>query len=369
VKSLLIDTTLKISEDFSNYDLIIAEERICTKDFMQSLEPSNTLVCLSNLFGPTHHLDLLPDTITLKQPLTQKHLEECFKNIYSQKAQEQNTSAEKLKIYKNTFADAKDVTLHQFAQFRGSSILLVEDNFINQKVVLGILSKSGIAITIANNGQEALDILNSDATFQLVLMDINMPIMDGYTAAKQIRRNVKYNTLPIIALSALTSKLEVESMFASGMNGFLAKPLKKEKLFSALSMFVSEKKEERRQSIRYEERKIALEGLNTQLGLQNTNSNEFFYREILVEFQDAYGESDTVFSKLVNDFRYEQLRMLALDVRGLAASIGAQDMNLLAAEVLKLLLFKKYEILQDFIPLYTKALQKLNYSIDTYLSK
>jgi DNA-binding response OmpR family regulator len=171
----------------------------------------------------------------------------------------------------------------------------------------------------------------------------------------------------VVALTALTSNLEIESMFNAGMNGYLSKPLKKEKLYSALSMFISDRKKDRRKSIRYEERKTELEGLDVKVGVQNANGNDFFYREILGEFKDAYGSSDTVFKKLVDDFRYEQLRMLCLDVRGLSASIGAEDMNLLTTEVLKLLLFKKYEILNDFIALYAKSLRKLNNSIDQYV--
>ena len=194
-----------------------------------------------------------------------------------------------------------------------------------------------------------------------------MPVMDGYTTTKHIRENPNYDMIPIIALTALTSHAEINAVFDVGMNAYLAKPLKKEKLFSAFAMFIHNKKDERRQSIRYEERVIKLRGLNVGVGINNSSSNDFFYKEILKEFQDTYKDSDKVFTKLVEDFRYEQLRMLCLDIRGLSASIGAEDMSLLASEVLKLLLFKKYDILKDFSPLYAKSLQRLNSSIEEYL--
>ena len=271
-------------------------------------------------------------------------------------------------IYKKAFIDSQDVTLMKFSKFRATNILVVEDNVINQKVILGILSKSGMNITMADNGQIALETLAQGTKFDLVLMDINMPIMDGYTTTRHIREQEEFNSLPIIALTALTSRLEIESMFESGMNAYLSKPLRKESLFSALSMFITDKKDERRTSIRYEERVVKLNGLNITIGIHNANSNVFFYKEILCEFQDAYGTSDEIFSKLVVDFRYEQLRMLCLDIRGLSASIGTEDMNLLATEVLKLLLFKKYDILKDFVALYTKSLKRLNTSINEYIS-
>ena len=198
-------------------------------------------------------------------------------------------------------------------------------------------------------------------------MDINMPVMDGYTATKHIRENPDYDMIPIVALTALTSRAEIDAVFDAGMNAYLAKPLKKEKLFSAFAMFINNQKGERRKSIRYEERVVNLRGLNVGAGINNSSSNDFFYKEILQEFQDAYKDSDQVFTKLVEDFRYEQLRMLCLDMRGLSASIGAEDMNLLTTEILKLLLFKKYDILKDFVPLYTKSLNRRNSSTEEYL--
>lgn len=356
--------------DFSIYDIVILDEILCNKKPILLHNSNVKFIFLSNLFGPlSNHIEQQVNNLVLKKPLTKKQVQESLEDLYANKeTTSENTHITKLPIHRDIFKNYTDVTLEKFSEFRDTSILLVEDNFINQKVLLGILGKSAINITVANNGQEALDILEKEKTFNIVLMDINMPVMDGYTATKHIRTNKEHDQLPIIALTALTSKSEIDSMFNSGMNAYLAKPLKKEKLFSALAMFITNKKENRRKTVRYEERTMKLDGLNIELGIQNSNSNDFFYQEILSEFIDAYGDSDKIFMKLVNDYRFEQLRMLCLDVRGLSASIGAEDMNELSTEVLKLLLFKKYDILQDFIPLYTKALNRLSTSIKKYIS-
>ncbi|MBC8236671.1 MAG: response regulator [Helicobacteraceae bacterium] len=358
--------------DFSDFDLIVLDEKLFTKSTISALKSSDTIVSVSNLFSSSDkNINSEYTNLSLQKPFTQKQIQELLENIYLRPQEEKNNAdisiLNKAPIYKNTFVDYKDVTLLKFSKFRETNILLVEDNFINQKVFLGILAKSGINITLANNGQEVLDILLENSKFDIIFMDINMPIMDGYTATKYIRENPNYNMIPIIALTALTSRTEIDSVFDVGMNAYLAKPLKKEKLFSALSMFIHNKKDERRKSVRYEERVVKLSGLNVGVGISNSSSNDFFYKEILKEFQDAYKDSDQLFSKLVEDFRYEQLRMLCLDIRGLSASIGAEDMSLLAAEVLKLLLFKKYDILRDFAPLYAKSLNRLNSSIEEYL--
>ena len=359
--------------NFSQFDIVILDEMLFTKSAITAFKTSDTIVSLSNLFGTSHNKTVQKHTtLSLQKPCTKKQVQNLLEKIYKKNTQEDISSnisnTTKALVYKDTLLDYKDVTLDKFSKFRKINILLVEDNFINQKVFLGILSRSGINIVTANDGQEALNQLSENIKFDIIFMDINMPIMDGYTATKHIREDERYNMLPIVALTALTSKPEIDSMFDTGMNAYLAKPLKKEKLFSVLSLFITDKKDERRKSVRYEERIVKLNGLDIGIGIKNSNSNDFFYKEILSEFQDAYGESDKIFTKLVEDFRYEQLRMLCLDIRGLAASIGAEDMNLLTTEVLKLLLFKKYDILKDFVPLYLKSLHRLNIAINEYTS-
>ncbi|MCD6433401.1 MAG: response regulator, partial [Sulfurimonas sp.] len=201
-----------------------------------------------------------------------------------------------------------------------------------------------------------------------IFMDINMPVMDGYTATIKIRHDSRYNQLPIIALSALTSVSEVDNMFTTGMNGYLAKPLKKEKLFTVFTLFVTKRAENNKVEEREEKTITQLDGLNIKLGISQSSSSEVFYKEILLEFKDAYSHSSDVFEKLVTDFRYEQLRMLCLDLKGLSGAIGAQDMQNLTTEVLQKLLFKKYELIPSFVEKYSKELKKLNKSIDEYTS-
>ncbi len=120
----------------------------------------------------------------------------------------------------------------------GVNILLVEDNIINQTVALGMLAKTKATVTCVENGKLAVDTLRKQ-DIDLVLMDIHMPIMDGYTATQNIRslNDVNKSKTPIIALTANVMQHEIEMCKTSGMNDYLAKPIMMNKLFHLLEQF------------------------------------------------------------------------------------------------------------------------------------
>ncbi len=362
--------------DFTKYDLIIIDEKILTFKIIEALKKSEAkIISLSNIFKPRQQY---PNSaiidVELNKPVTRKQLAYSIDSLYKEPEKvvpnkEEVESYSKVLVHRALFEDAKDVTLNSFSQFRETEVLLVEDNLINQKVATSLLNKSGAKITIAADGKEALDILHdSGKVFDIVFMDINMPVMDGYTATKLIRANQKFNNLPVVALSALTSPDEISKMFSCGMNGYLAKPLKIGRFYTAFGTFL-EKKDE---TIIPEVEEVVvqeLDGLDTECGIYQASNSDIFYKEILLEFKDAYGESDVIFDKLVNDFRFEQLKMLCLDLKGLSGSIGAHDMNKLVTEVLQRLLQKKFELMPIYIEPFKKELERIKNSIDIYTKK
>ncbi len=126
-------------------------------------------------------------------------------------------------------------------QLAGARILLVEDNPINQEVATEILQGSGLRVDIANNGQEALERLDSAASAQhydAVLMDLQMPVMDGYEATRRLREKYSSVDLPIIALTAHAMREELSRCLQAGMNGHVAKPIDSDHLFSTLAKWV-----------------------------------------------------------------------------------------------------------------------------------
>ncbi len=120
---------------------------------------------------------------------------------------------------------------------RSGVVLLVEDNKINQLVTQELLKKAGYTIDIANNGQEALDIL-AKKEFDLILMDIQMPVMDGFTATRNIRQQPEYKEMPIIALSAHAMQSDVAKSLDSGMNEHITKPVSPEILYAVIDKYL-----------------------------------------------------------------------------------------------------------------------------------
>ena len=122
---------------------------------------------------------------------------------------------------------------------QGASVLLVEDNLVNQLVAKELLLSMNARVTIADNGQRAIDTLDEYA-FDVVLMDIQMPIMDGLTAAKQIRTQAKFKHLPIIAMTAHAREEDKQHSLAAGMNLHMAKPITAQELFSCIQQVLNE---------------------------------------------------------------------------------------------------------------------------------
>ena len=360
--------------DFTKYDLVIIDEKILTFKIIEALKKSETkIISLSNTFKlkQQYPISAIVD-MELNKPITRKQLTYNINNLFRKPEKELASNKKPLKhsskllVHRTLFENAKNITLNSFSQFRDAKVLIVEDNLINQKVAVSLLHKSRINIAVAADGKEALDILHdSGKEFDIVFMDINMPVMDGYVSTKMIRANEKFNNLPIVALSALTSPDEIDEMFSCGMNGYLAKPLKISRFFTAFATFL-EKKDEIITPVIEEVIIHEFDGLNIEQGIDQASNSDIFYKEILLEFKDAYGDSADVFEKLVNNFRFEQLRMLCLDLKGLSGSIGAKDMNELVTEVLLRLINKKYELMPIYIEPFKKELNRVKNSIELY---
>jgi signal transduction histidine kinase/DNA-binding response OmpR family regulator/HPt (histidine-containing phosphotransfer) domain-containing protein len=139
------------------------------------------------------------------------------------------------------------VTKHSLREHRVKlNILLVEDNAINQRLATRLLEKHGNTVTLANNGKEAVDILRTDYyEFDVVLMDIQMPIMDGFEATAKIREREQITKMhiPIVAMTAHAMKGDRERCLENGMDNYVSKPIKAEVLFSVLDEIQKQKKE------------------------------------------------------------------------------------------------------------------------------
>ncbi len=125
------------------------------------------------------------------------------------------------------------------ARGAGVRILVVEDNQVNQKVVTAVLRKRGFAIELVNNGAEALEALERLGSVDLVIMDVQMPVMDGLEATRRIRENPKWKDLPILAMTAHAMSGDREKCLDAGMTGYISKPVHPSNLLALIDQFIA----------------------------------------------------------------------------------------------------------------------------------
>ncbi len=162
----------------------------------------------------------------LSKPISEARLFEAVNDVISKEKYLQDIS-----VLLGNVADQDEI-------LRNLRVLVVEDNVVNQQVVRGVLKKKGIQSVIANNGLEALNALNNSGEFfDVVLMDLEMPEMDGIAATYEIRKGKESckRDIPIIALTAQAMRGDREHCLAAGMNAYLSKPINPELLYSTLA--------------------------------------------------------------------------------------------------------------------------------------
>lgn len=232
---------------------------------------------------------------------------------------------------------------------RGMRILLVEDNQINQQVASELLTSSGAAVDIANNGQEAIDRISTHADdyYNAVLMDLQMPIMDGYTATKIIRSQQKYKDLPIIAMTAHVMEEEQKRCRDIGMNAHLAKPIEPITLLQVLTthypvLAPSSLSETPPQVVatsianpNNNNLPSEIPGIDMQVGLGLCANKPSLYHKVLRGFTQNYQDiADTLRQHLAKE-EWEEVFRLAHTFKGLTGTIGAKGLQELAAQIEK----------------------------------
>ena len=226
---------------------------------------------------------------------------------------------EKETKYKTPKQSAKNI-LNSLAT---SHILLAEDNLTNQEIIVGLLEESGIHIDIANNGKEAVELYKKDKDkYELILMDIQMPIMDGYEATKIIREQNR--EIPIIAITANAMREDVERTQAVGMNAHLNKPIEVEKLYETVLKYVSKKSDNYQKAHRSSENDIIIPKfihIDTKIGLQYTAENKKLYLKILHNFYSDFHNIN------LNQINSDVYKRTLHTLKGLSSNIGAIKLN------------------------------------------
>lgn len=234
--------------------------------------------------------------------------------------------------YKFQVLDVPSDLYAQLSTIRGARVLLVEDNELNQEVATGLLIDAGFVVDLAGNGQIALNYINS-TTYDIVLMDVQMPVMDGISATIEIRKNRLFNLLPVVAMTANAMQSDRDRCMAAGMTDHVAKPIEPEELWKALLKWV--KPRYPLSTIQIEpESDITLPpnivGLDMVNGLHRVLGKKSQYIAMLRNFISGQKHATTeIFNALeIND--WETAERLTHTLKGVSGNIGAGSLQHLA---------------------------------------
>ncbi len=204
------------------------------------------------------------------------------------------------------------------------NILLVEDNKINQKLITKILGKEGYSVSIAGNGAEALKMIESEE-FDLILMDIQMPIMDGYEATQKIKANERFSSIPIIALTAHAMKGDEEKIREAGCDGYLTKPINREVLFKEMKYQLKS---------RDEKGNVYDEGEDEEL------------QEIRREYLNTLPGVLKKLKTAVKKEKFDDIYKIGHDLKGTGGAFGQEKISILGGQIEHAAKEKKTEIIK-----------------------
>ncbi|CAA6677033.1 MULTISPECIES: response regulator [unclassified Lentimonas] len=220
---------------------------------------------------------------------------------------------------------------HVANKIGGSHVLLVEDNEINQDLSIELLEAVGLKVTLAENGQDAIQRLETN-NFDIVLMDIQMPIMDGYEATRRIRSDARFETLPILAMTANVMSTDIANAKQAGMNAHIAKPIDPNELYTKLQEMIVVKHSNKRIQPKLKEQsqippRVSIDGLDLEKGMQSVAGRWELYEKILRKFITNYADIGEELSSKIKNKQYDDAQRSAHSLKGLAGSIGAHELQ------------------------------------------
>jgi CheY-like chemotaxis protein len=221
----------------------------------------------------------------------------------------------------------------------GARLLLVEDNEINQQVASELLQQERLYVDIANHGQEALDMLEP-GQYDAVLMDMQMPVMDGLTATTEIRKDERFKDLPILAMTANATAEDRARCEAAGMNDHIAKPIVPRVLFDALLRWVPHGERELpdlpdgdAMTESTGEALPEIPGIDTFTGVERIGGNVAAYRRLLAKFAENQADAVQIIRAALAASDHELSVRTAHTLKGVSGSIGANAVQQAAAKL------------------------------------
>jgi CheY-like chemotaxis protein len=225
-------------------------------------------------------------------------------------------------------------------RIKGAKILLVEDNEINQQVATELLENAGLIVTVADNGREAVESVlaaGAEASFDAILMDLQMPEMDGYAACRNIRKDARFKDLPIIAMTAHAMADEREKCLNAGMNDHATKPIDPLALFATLTKWVQPGKRDTA-SRRTDRRKSTVDivlpehlpGIDVKDALSKVSGNKRLFIKLIGQFRQEFGEAVDILRQKISGDDLGSARRFLHNLKGVSGNLGALALSSVA---------------------------------------
>ena len=292
----------------------------------------------------------------LTKPVSPSNMLDSIMSAFGHEVLQESKSLDRQEEYKET---ANKV--------RGAYMLLVEDNEINQELALDLLQGGGIKVDIANHGEEAIDMLAKN-TYDGVLMDIQMPVMDGYTASREIRKLEQFKDLPIIAMTANAMAGDRERAIDAGMNDHIAKPIDVNDMFSTMARYivpsnpvVDAPKEEAASSADGIEIPD-LPGIDVEAGLERMQGNKKLYTNLLKKFKSSQDNFEAEFYESLTSDDDQAATRCAHTLKGVAGNISAIELQQAALELEHAC--KENRTKEELEPLVNTVKERLSHVLD-----
>ncbi|MBF0550357.1 MAG: AAA family ATPase [Deltaproteobacteria bacterium] len=225
-------------------------------------------------------------------------------------------------------------------KLHGARVLLVEDNLLNQELAMELLLGAGLKVDVANNGREAVSMINKDR-YDAVLMDLQMPIMDGYEASRLIRQDPDNREIPIIAMTAHALQGISHRCLESGMNDYLSKPIEVERLFSVLSKWIQPQSgaaEPLPQPVPSDDKQDAsfpetISGIDVASGLARLGGNRRLLINYWRGFYTSYSHATNEIRDALQQDDLESAKRLIHNLKGMAGNCAATELYAAAASL------------------------------------
>ncbi len=270
-------------------------------------------------------MDKLGVKAFLKKPMSRSDLFDVIMEVLGKKSE------------KPEKARSSSIEKGVFEKLKGNRVLLVEDNLVNQQVASEILKSAGMLVTVAGNGIKALKALD-ESTFDIVLMDVQMPEMDGIEATRIIRSDEKYSKLPIIAMTAHAMSGDRERFLEAGMNDHTPKPINPDSFFSTLSKWLDKKSMPENAIIEpFRPKSIdvlpdELNGIDVSDALRRIMGNKILLRNIILDFCVVFSDAEGKIKTLIEQGDMTGAETLVHSIKGAAGNIGALKLHQVASE-------------------------------------